>query len=93
VVNKTCALAMRNWLRYEWKDCPVVLLKKLMKWELLMAQRRAAYSTWTGKWPCFSSGCSPLSRSDVLRASCCLLTRSATLGQFLARDYNNLPVR
>ena len=39
------------------------------------------------------NGCSPLSWSDALRASCCKLTRFATLGQFFARDYNNLPVR
>src|SRR5208283_995255 len=39
------------------------------------------------------SGCSPYSRSDFFRASCCTLTRFATLGQFFARDYNNLPVR
>ena len=45
------------------------------------------------QWFILFNGCSPLSGSDVLRASCCLLTRSATLGQFLARDYNNLPVR
>ena len=38
-------------------------------------------------------GCSPLGRSDILRASCCMLTRFATLGQFFARDYSNLPVR
>jgi subtilase family serine protease len=39
------------------------------------------------------NGCSPLGRSDILRASCCMLTRFATLGQFFARDYSNLPVR
>ena len=43
--------------------------------------------------PLFSIGCSPLSRSDALRPSCCKLTRFATLGQFLARDYKNLPMR
>jgi hypothetical protein len=41
----------------------------------------------------FFNGCSPLGRSDILRASCCMLTRFATLGQFFARDYSNLPVR
>jgi hypothetical protein len=41
----------------------------------------------------FFNGCSPLRWRDFLRASCCMLTRFATLGQFFARDYNNLPVR
>jgi hypothetical protein len=44
-------------------------------------------------WRARYNGCSPLGRSDILRASCCMLTRFATLGQFFARDYSNLPVR
>jgi len=51
-------------------------------------------ATLTGTVDCVGfNGFSPLGRSDILRASCCMLTRFATLGQFFARDYNNLPVR